>query len=77
LQTNLSKHFSKGAYFQVAYTFSRSTDAGSTGNTAYNTAVNDQTSLVASRGLSDFDHPHRLVVSYAYSSEQLHGVARH
>ena len=31
-----------------------------------NTAINDQTSLADSRGLSDFDRPHRLVVNYVY-----------
>ena len=48
------------------YTFSKSTDATSTGNTAFNTAFNDESTLNASRGLSDFDRPHRLAVSYRY-----------
>jgi len=52
-------------YFQAAYTFSKSTDATSTGNTAFNTAYNDESTLVASRGLSDFDLP-SFVVSYRY-----------
>src|SRR5262249_31384988 len=45
---------------------SKSTDATSTGNTAFNTAYNDQSNINASRGLSDFDRPHRFVVSYVY-----------
>ena len=65
LQTTLSRRWSRG-YFQAAYTFSRSTDATSTGNTAFNTAFNDESSLDASRGLSDFDRTHRFVVSYRY-----------
>jgi len=65
LQTTLSRRWGAG-YFQAAYTFSRSTDATSSGNTAFNTAFNDESSLVASRGLSDFDRTHRLVVSYRY-----------
>jgi hypothetical protein len=65
LQTTLSRRWGAG-YFQSAYTFSRSTDATSSGNTAFNTAFNDESSLVASRGLSDFDRTHRFVVSYRY-----------
>jgi hypothetical protein len=65
LQTSLSRRWDAG-YFQAAYTFSRSTDATSTGNTAFNTAFNDETTLDASRGLSDFDRTHRLSVSYRY-----------
>jgi hypothetical protein len=62
----LSRRWGQG-YFQGAYTFSRSTDATSTGNTAFNTAFNDQTNLQFSRGLSDFDRTHRLAVSYVYT----------
>jgi len=65
LQTTLSRRWGAG-YFQAAYTFSRSTDATSTGNTAFNTAFNDESTLADSRGLSDFDRTHRLVVSYRY-----------
>jgi len=65
LQTTVSRRWSAG-YFQAAYTFSRSTDATSSGNTAFNTAFNDESTLNASRGLSDFDRTHRFVVSYRY-----------
>jgi len=65
LQTTLSLRWNAG-YFQAAYTFSRSTDATSTGNTAFNTAFNDESTLADSRGLSDFDRTHRLAVSYRY-----------
>ena len=65
LQTTLSRRWS-GGYFQAAYTFARSTDATSSGNTAFNTAFNDESSLNASRGLSDFDRTHRIAVSYRY-----------
>jgi len=65
LQTTVSRRWSRG-YFQAAYTWSKSTDATSTGNTAFNTAYNDQSDINASRGLSDFDRPHRLSVSYVY-----------
>ncbi len=65
LQTTVSRRWAAG-YFQGAYTFSRSTDATSTGNTAFNSAFNDESTLAASRGLSDFDRTHRLAVSYRY-----------
>jgi hypothetical protein len=65
LQTTLSRRWSRG-YFQTAYTWSKSIDATSTGNTAFNTAYNSQTDVNASKGLSDFDRPQRLVISYVY-----------
>ena len=65
LQTTVSRRWGAG-YFQAAYTFSKSTDATSTGNTAFNTAFNDESTLNDSRGLSDFDRTHRLAVSYRY-----------
>ena len=65
LQASLTRRWSRG-YLLAAYTFSRSTDATSTGNTAFNTAYNDQSNINASRGLSDFDRPHRVAVSYVY-----------
>jgi hypothetical protein len=65
LQSTLSRRWPRG-YFQAAYTWSKSTDATSTGNTAFNTAFNDESSLNASRGLSDFDRTHRFVASYRY-----------
>lgn len=65
LQSTVSRRWSQG-YFQAAYTWSRSTDATSTGNPAFNTAFNDETTLNDSRGLSDFDRTHRFVASYVY-----------
>jgi hypothetical protein len=65
LQSTVSRRWNAG-YFQAAYTFSRSTDATSTGNTALNTAFNNESTLDGSRGLSDFDRKHRFVVSYRY-----------
>jgi hypothetical protein len=65
LQTTLSRRWSQG-YLQAAYTWSKSTDATSTGNPAFNTAFNNESNLNDSRGLSDFDRPQRLVVSYVY-----------
>ena len=64
-QATISRRWSAG-YFQGAYTFARSTDATSSGNTALNTAFNDESDLRFSRGLSDYDRTHRLTVSYRY-----------
>lgn len=66
LQTTVSHRFAHGLHFQAAYTFSKAIDETSTGNTAINSAVNDQTSLRYSRGLADFDRPHRVIVNYTY-----------
>ncbi len=65
LQTTLSRRWGAG-YFQAAYTLSKSLDATSTGNTALNTAFNDESNIRNSYGLSDFDRKHRLSVSYNY-----------
>jgi hypothetical protein len=65
LQTTLSRRWSRN-YVQVAYTFSKNIDATSSGNTAFNTAYNSETTVAASRGLSDFDRPHRLTATYVY-----------
>lgn len=65
LQTTLSRRWAQG-YVQAAYTWSKSTDATSTGNPAFNTAFNNESTLNDSRGLSDFDRPQRFVVSYVY-----------
>src|SRR6202040_2036680 len=65
LQTTLSRRWGAG-YFQAAYTFSKSTDATSTGNTAFNNAFNDEATLNPSRRLSDFDRPQRFALSYRY-----------
>jgi hypothetical protein len=65
LQTTLSRRWERG-YIQAAYTFSKNIDATSTGNTANNTAFNDESTINASRGISDFNRPQVLKVSYVY-----------
>ncbi|HKM85874.1 MAG TPA: carboxypeptidase-like regulatory domain-containing protein [Terriglobales bacterium] len=67
LQATLSHHFSKGLYFQSAYTYSKSIDDVSTASVAFLTRVNDQNCAACSRGLSDFDHRHRFVTSFNYA----------
>jgi hypothetical protein len=67
LQVTVSHHFSKGLYFQSAYTWSRSIDDVSTASVAFLTRVNNQLSGADSRGLSDFDHRQRSVTSFNYA----------
>lgn len=66
LQGVLTHRYVNGLQVEAAYTWSKTIDETSTGNTAFNTAVNDQTSLKDSRGLSDFDRKHRVTVEYLY-----------
>jgi len=65
LQATFSRRWGQ-SYLQAAYTFSKNIDATSTGNTAFNTAWNDQSNINASRGISDFNRPQRLALTYAY-----------
>jgi hypothetical protein len=67
LQATVSHRFSKGLYFQSAYTWSKSIDDVSTASVAFLTRVNNQDSGAASRGLSDFDHRQRFVTSLNYA----------
>ncbi len=64
-QSTISRRWERG-YVQAAYTFSKNIDATSTGNTANNTAFNDESTINASRGISDFNRPHVLKISYVY-----------
>jgi hypothetical protein len=66
LQATASRRWGQN-YVQAAYTFSKNIDATSTGNTAFNTAYNDQSNINASRGISDFNRPHRFSLSYVYA----------
>ena len=65
LQATVSRRWERG-YIQAAYTFSKNIDATSTGNTANNTAFNDESTINASRGISDFNRPQVLKISYVY-----------
>jgi Carboxypeptidase regulatory-like domain len=65
LQSTISRRWERG-YLQAAYTFSKNIDATSTGNTANNTAFNDESTINASRGISDFNRPQVLKISYVY-----------
>jgi hypothetical protein len=66
LQATVTHRYANGLQLEAAYTWSKTIDETSTGNTAFNTAVNDQTSLADSYGLSDFDRTHRFTIEYVY-----------
>ncbi len=66
LQATLAHRFSRGLYFQSAYTYSKAIDDVSTASVAFVTRVNNQTDAAASRGLSDFDRRQRFVTSGVY-----------
>jgi hypothetical protein len=76
LQATLAHHFSKGLYFQSAYTWAKSIDDVSTASVAFVTRVNDQTNAAASRGLSDFDRRQRFVTSGVYQLPFFAGANR-
>jgi len=75
LQITVAHPFAKGLHFEGAYTYSKSMDPVVTSAAGiYNYPLNDQTSLAHSMALSDFDRPHRLVVSYDYDLPFFAGV---
>jgi hypothetical protein len=76
LQATLGHHFSRGLYFQGAYTYSKSIDDVSTASVAFITRVNDQVNARASRGLSDFDRRQRFVTSTVYELPTLAGSSK-
>jgi trimeric autotransporter adhesin len=64
-QFTLQKRFSRGMSLLAAYTLSKSIDDAAGNSTRFYTqATGDPQDLRGSRGLSDFDRTHRLVVSY-------------
>jgi hypothetical protein len=69
LQTSLTKRFSHGLQFLASYTYSRSIDYISGNSTAGNefiAAPGNQQDLASMRGPSDYDRPHRFVISGLY-----------
>jgi hypothetical protein len=70
LQATLIHQFTKGLYFQAAYTWSKSIDnaSGSEQNDELNglEQFGNLLNYNNDRGLSDFDRPQRLAISYSY-----------
>jgi len=76
-QLTVSHRFSKGLYFQASYTYAKAIDnvSGSQSTDELNNTrnnqlganiLNNQFSPTANRTTSDFNRPHRLIVSYVY-----------
>ena len=66
LQATLGHHYSKGLYWQSAYTFSKEIDDVSNATVSFDTRFNDQNVARDSRGPGDFDRRHRFVTSAVY-----------
>ncbi len=73
LQMSLTRRFAKGLQFLASYTYGRSIDNSSGTNGGPADAVRDTAIILgnqldnrANRGLSDFDRPHRLVMSFLW-----------
>jgi len=80
LQATLIHRFASGLYLQSAYTWSKSIDDTSTASVAFDTRFNNENNPRASRGLSDFDHTHRFITSFAYEEpffKNHEGIAGH
>ena len=66
LQATLGHRFSRGLYWQSAYTFSKEIDDVSNATVSFDTRFNDQKIARDSRGLGDFDRRHRFVTTALY-----------
>ena len=69
LLVTVSHQFSRGLYFKAAYTFSKAIDnvEAQSGFEPTVGATGNQFLPSLDKGLSDFDIPHRLVLSYVYN----------
>ncbi len=72
LQLSLTRRFSNGLQFLASYTYAKSIDNASGGSDSMGEVrdtiniAGDQLDNRANRGVSDFDRPHRFVVSYLW-----------
>ncbi|HEV3041974.1 MAG TPA: carboxypeptidase regulatory-like domain-containing protein [Candidatus Angelobacter sp.] len=73
LEATLNRRFSKGLDLRVAYTYSRSLDNTPQELESNSGAPPDGRNPAAWYGLSDFDIPHRVAVSYTYELPFGHG----
>jgi hypothetical protein len=72
LQMSLTRRFSRGLQFLASYTYAKSIDNASGGSESSGDVrdtiniAGDQLDSRANRGVSDFDRPHRFVLSYLW-----------
>jgi hypothetical protein len=64
LWVSATKRLSRGVQFDTSYTWSRSRDTNSLNSSGY--AVQDSYNIAGQYGRSDFDAPHRFIVSGSY-----------
>jgi hypothetical protein len=67
-QARVTRRFRKGFSANALYTWSKSIDNASTFSGGAGVVAQDDTNLRAERGLSTFNQPHRLTLSYVVSS---------
>jgi hypothetical protein len=66
-QTSVTRRFRSGLRFLASYTFSKSIDDTSGGSTSiFSEITGDEAHIWTSKGLSDFDRRHRMVVNFGY-----------
>jgi hypothetical protein len=67
LQASLTKRLSHGLRFLASYTYGKSMDDTSGGNTTiFSEVTGDESNLRSSKGVSDFDRTHRFVLNAGY-----------
>jgi hypothetical protein len=67
LQASVTRRFSRGLRFQASYTFSKSMDDTSGGSTTlFSEITGDESNMGSSKGVSDFDRTHRLMINSTY-----------
>jgi hypothetical protein len=67
LQASVTRRFSRGLRFQASYTYSKSMDDTSGGSTTLFSEISgDESNIGSSKGVSDFDRTHRLMINSSY-----------
>jgi hypothetical protein len=75
LQASFERRFSRNFSFVANYTYSKSIDYNSSNTTQGSSDVPNPFNLAPNRGVSDFDVPHRFVLSGVYALPQLKSSA--
>lgn len=66
-QARVAHRFHAGLRFQFSYTFSKSMDDSSGGQTSiFAEVTGDESNISGSKGISDFDRTHRAVLHFGY-----------
>ena len=74
LHLSVTKRFSHGLRFLTSYTFAKSIDDTSGGSTSIFSEISgDEAHIWTSKGISDFDRTHRMVVNFGYELPKLGG----